>query len=144
MKCEITRRVKVNAEEKEKIEYIKKELEKKGLIVRISVIDEENGEVEYLGRDISKMPEMWKMPGMPGMPGMPEISGMWESKNIMKPTEIKDPREISNPYRSFKEMLDKEKEKSMNKLKGGKKGGEPIPGLKYELKEVTIKIEVET
>ena len=142
MKCEIKRKVKVNAEEKEKIEYIKRELEKKGLKVTIStiIINEENNgneEVEYLGKDISKMPKMWEMSGMSGM------SGIWGSNE--RTIQIQDPKGISNPYRSFKELLDNEKKESMNELKGGaKKGGEPIPGLKYEVKEAIIKIEVET
>jgi hypothetical protein len=126
MKCEVKRRIEVNAEEKEKLLYLKRELEKKGLKVKISVDSSstgENGKIEYLGKE------------------MPSFTlNNWESKEI-------NPKEIKDPYRSFKELLDGEKEKAMLELKGGgwkKGGGEPIDGMKYELKEVTIKIEVET
>jgi hypothetical protein len=71
-----------------------------------------------------------------------------EKKEFMKSREKKqNPKEIMNPYRSFKEMLDGEKEKAMLELKGGgwkKGGGEPIDGMKYDLREVVVKIEVET
>jgi hypothetical protein len=126
MKCEVKRRIEVNAEEKEKLLYLKRELEKKGLKVKISVDSSstgENGKIEYLGKE------------------MPSFTlNNWGSKEI-------NPKEIKDPYRSFKELLDGEKEKAMLELKGGgwkKGGGEPIDGMKYELKEVVVKIEVET
>lgn len=134
MKCEIKRRVEVNAEEKEKLLYLKRELEKKGLNVKISVDSESTEEVEYLGREMTKMPNLWGTSG---------TSNFWGNTELFKKKEI-NPREIMNPYRSFKEMLDGEKEQAMLELNGGgKKGGEPIDGMKYDLREVTIKIEVE-
>lgn len=154
MKCEIKRRVDVNAEEKEKLLYIKRELEKKGLKVKISVDtspESETENVEYLGREPTKMPILWGF--KPITPGQETESStestttttksFWDNE-FFKPREIKNPKEIKNPYRSFKELLDGEKEKAMEELKGGKKGGEPIDGMKYELKQVTVKIEVET
>lgn len=142
MKCEIKRRVEVSVEEKEKIVYLKKELEKRGLKVKISVDTTEEGkheEVQYLGREMTKMPELWGMPSLSGI-----STKILEAKEYMKSREIQNPTEINNPYRSFKELLDGEKNKTMSELKGGKKGGEQVDGMKYELKEVIIKIEVET
>ena len=141
MKCEIKRRVEVNAEEKEKLLYLKRELEKKGLKVKISVDSESTEEDEYLGREMTKMPNLW------GTSETSETStttsNFWGNTELFKKKEI-NPREIMNPYRSFKEMLDGEKEQAMLELNGGgKKGGEPIDGMKYDLREVTIKIEVE-
>ena len=98
MKCTIERRIKVNNEENEKIEYLKKELERKGLKVKISVVLEEKENVKML---------------------------------------------------SSTKKIDEEKKKVMQKLQSGgsffkkKGGGGEIEGLKYEKKEVIIKIEVE-
>jgi len=154
MKCEVKRRIEVNAEEKEKLLYLKRELEKKGLKVKISVdnsnSEEGSKEVEYLGREMTKMPNLWGYSETSETSTVTTTSSnFWENKEFMKSREKKqNPKEIMNPYRSFKEMLDGEKEEAMLELKGGgwKKegGGEPIDGMKYDLREVVVKIEVET
>jgi len=142
MKCEVKRRIEVSAEEKEKLLYLKRELEKKGLKVKISVDSSsigENEKIEYLGKE---MPKLWEMSSSTGS----FTSNIWENREMLKSREI-NPKEIKDPYRSFKELLDGEKEKAILELKGGgwkKGGGEPIEGMKYDLREVVVKIEVET
>ena len=155
MKCEIEKRIKENGE---KIKYIKSELEKKGLKVRIHVVnleemereeandkkeeenvetteekEEENEERKRMDekkREYERMKKEWKE--------------MWEILSMERKEVREDPKRISNPYEKFKKYLDnailrKEKSEGLERLRGGgiKKGG-------MAEKEITIRIEVET
>ena len=142
MKCEIEKKIKES--EGEKINYIKRELEKKGLKVKI-VKKEEVEESEKEEAEESEKKE-WKISeylreNLLGSLRSKKVEGV---ERVERVERIENPKEISNPYEKFKkylekEILRKEKSKAIDRLKGGMK---KIEGGMKE-KEIIIRIEVE-
>ena len=145
--CKIKRTIKGEASIiKSKIEYIKNELEKRGLNPTIKIVIDDADLYTYsdysksYGKDSdgnTQNSSLWTLTGITPM-DLIFKSEDERGANSLKKTEIADPSEIKAPYLSFKKFMEKS-------FKGGKNiiGGKDIQGkIRYNSSSVMIEITI--